>query len=134
MEQLQRFVIPTWVFNDSDMPFRMKWIISIHFRLTTFAAVLKSRIDKSGIKVEILAEALVNVYLKSTKKINHDPDPRKIILEEEEWDTVFKDINMPSPLHNEAVKLALEPTQKNEISKLVNKSKTLVTVIWYLRY
>ena len=51
---------------------------------------------------------------KSSKKISHKKDPRNVVLEEEEWNAMFKE----TIAHRQAVKLALAPAKSTETNDL----------------
>lgn len=104
--------------------------ISIFSSITPEAAILKKGIDGSGnLRLEHFADAMVTLYHRSSDEIQHDKDPGDIVLQEEEWEIVFKDVKITNSLHQNAIKMALKTPTSVELRKLFNKSIEIVITI-----
>lgn len=128
LEILERTVFPPWLL-DSDFPYKIRWIVSVKFSLTPSAAILLKRVKSTkGITVEILAEAMVELFHRSSDEVQHDKKPGVIILEEREWDLFFRELKIFRNDHKRAIKMALEDIKDNE-GKLLNQSIKVVIII-----
>lgn len=129
LENLERSIFPSWLL-DSDFPHKIRWIISLKFRLTPEAGIISKHIDNSKIiTVEIFADAMVRLLHQSSDEIQHDKDPGVVILKGTEWDIVFEDVKISNNLQRSTIKMALKAIGEDEMSKLFNESIKVIIMI-----
>lgn len=112
LEQLQRAVIPTWLFNLKHAKIRNKWFLSIKFQLTRGAKILYLKLDSPN-ECDTVCDALVKIYEAFSRKLSHDDKPQPLDLEDHEWKKLFKDAGV-SGQHTSVIKRMLKPLTEDE--------------------